>query len=103
MKTYNFLALLLISIFIFSCSKNSDVTVPNNANTQEQQQNTAQDLSAIKRNVPEFNEKNSQKVTWAQLPAELRNANRVELLNNQPQKAQANALTSASAISYYYY
>jgi hypothetical protein len=100
MKKYNFLALLVISFFIFSCSKNSDVTVPNNASIQEQQQNTVQDLSATKRNVPEFSEKNSQTVTWAQLPSQLRNATRVELPKGQPQKGQANAL--ASAVSYYY-
>jgi hypothetical protein len=101
MKQYNFLALLIISIFIFSCSKNNDVTVPNNASTQAEQQNTTQDLSALKRNLPEFTEKNSKKVTWAELPEQLRNAPRIENLNGQPQKEQFSA--QASAISYLYY
>ena len=101
MKKYNFLALLLLSIVIFSCSKNSDITVPNNAGTQADQQNTTQDLSALKRNLPEFTEKNSQKVTWAELPEKLRNATRIENMDGQPQKGGVSA--QASGINYLYY
>lgn len=86
MKTYNLIALLLLSFLIFSCSKNNDVTVPQQAGTQANQSSASQNLSMVKRNVPEFNEKNSVRMTWAQLPEKLRNATRIENLKGDPQK-----------------
>ena len=100
MKKYNFLALLLLSIFIFSCSKNNDITTPENASNTAEQQNNSQNLADAKRNVPEFNEKNSLKVTWADLPERLRNATRLESLQAQPQQGGVSA--QASAVSYKY-
>ncbi len=101
MKKFNFIALLLLSIFVFSCSKKNDVTVPNSSSTQTQQLSTSPNLAAIKRNVPEFTEKNSIKVTWAELPEQLRNATRMESAKEQPQKGEVNA--PAAAINYQYY
>jgi len=101
MKKYNFLTLLLLSILIFSCSKNNDITSPENANKTTEQQNNCQNLADAKRAVPEFNEKNSVKVTWDQLPERLRNATRIETLKEQPQQGGVSA--QASAVSYKYY
>ena len=38
MKKYNFLAVLVISIFIFSCSKKDNATIPNNTGSKAEQQ-----------------------------------------------------------------
>ena len=47
MKKYNFLAVLVISIFIFSCSKKDDATIPNNVGNKAEQQSlsTAQKVN----------------------------------------------------------
>ena len=47
-----------------------------------------------------FTEKNSKKITWDQLPAELRNATRVETAKAEPQKGGVSA--QASAVNYLY-
>ncbi len=98
MKKYNFLAILLLSIVIFSCSKNKDITTPDIRNTTPDQALTSQNLAQAKLSVPEFNEKNSLKVTWSELPERLRNATRLEDAREQPQKNGVNA--QASAVSY---
>lgn len=101
MKHYNFLSLVLISVLIFSCSKNSDVTVPNNTTTQSVQQDATQNLASVKRDVPEFNENNTPKLSWAELPERLRNAIPLESLKAEPQKTGVAA--QAYAVSYQFY
>jgi hypothetical protein len=101
MRKYNLFALLLLSIFIFSCSKNEDSTVPNNVSRQASQQNLT-DAKSLSRGLPELNEKNSKKLTWDQLPAQLRNAKRLQNLQQLPKKAVANATTSSISYQYAY-
>jgi hypothetical protein len=104
MKKYNFLALLLISIFIFSCSKENEISLPENAGKSAEQQNPSQNLAEAKLTVPEFNEKNSKKVPWDQLPSELRNAtqldNSKEPTKELAQKGQAQAQTAVVSYKY---
>src|SRR4051812_46540658 len=79
MNKYNFLVVLLISIFIFSCSKTNEITAPDNAGSQSDQQNLSDAKSPLsKGKLPEFNEKNSKVMTWDQLLPELRNATRLD-------------------------
>jgi hypothetical protein len=100
MKKYNLLAVLLISTFIFSCNKNDETTLPDNASRQAQQQNLSDARGILsKENLPEFNEKNSKALNWNQLPAELRNATR---LDNSKEPTKTGETPTSNAVVFLY-
>lgn len=90
MKKFSVLALTFISFLIISCSKKDEVIAPQNENQAAAAQQPA--------GVPQFNEANSKKVMWDELPAELKNATPIETKVEQT-KGSARGLYS----SYRYY
>lgn len=80
MKKLQLVLIVSLSVFIFSCNK-KDVA--------PQQQNESK--------VPHFDETNSSKVSWDQLPSELKNAMEIKPETNKPQSSGI----MSSAFSYY--
>src|SRR4051794_37297270 len=65
------LAVLFVSFFIFSCNKHNDELVPPQNATKPEQDTASFDESKV---LKVIDESNVSKLTWDQLPAELKNA-----------------------------
>ncbi|MDB5247767.1 MAG: jacalin-like lectin domain protein [Segetibacter sp.] len=89
MKKFNVILLLFISFFIFSCNKSNEVVAP-----QTGTQPSAQP------SVPEFNESNSTKVSWDQLPEKMKNA--IPIDTASPVAARSNGAARSLYSQYTY-
>lgn len=93
MKKISLFLVVFVSVFIFSCKKEAEVK------QQEQPANT--NIQPLNTNVPHFDETNSTKVTWDQLPSELRNA--VEIDTREDKKLRVGSGVQSTAWSVYSY
>lgn len=89
MKKINAFVLLLILFSLFACNKSNEVVIP-----QSQPEITASQQES----VPEFNESNTPKVSWDQLPENLKNAPAIESL----EAGSSRVVTDQKSASRYY-
>jgi hypothetical protein len=88
MKKLNVFAVMFISFFISSCNKHSDDIVKPQNSPKVQGQNLAH-----------FDESNSPKVTWDELPAKLKNAIPLKTTEKSKNASASNNLSSSFSVT----
>ena len=83
MKKLNLILMITMTVFIFSCEKKENIQPVKEQVTQQTQTPSIQ-----------YNESNTQAISWNQLPEALRNAENIKVESEQVSKINASYITS---------